>query len=186
MAGNQSVVSICSNALIMLGAEPISDLSGADAGTVAASNLFENAYQNVLESYDWNFARKKVQLARKQAAPINTYDYAFSLPTDLLRLINADSSDYDIIGNELQSSSQSVYIEYVANTDINKAPYYFANALELMMASKLAIPVTGDIDKASLYMGLYERAIRKARHLDARQTPTKDIVSKPFIDARFN
>ena len=184
MAGNTSAVSVSSNALILLGAEPIQDFSGNDAGTVAASNLFNTTYQDLLQAYDWDFARKYRELARSAATPDSGYNYKFLLPSDCLRVISTSSYDYQIAGGEIHTNDSQLKIEYVASVEINLAPVYFVNALEYMMAGKLAIPVTGDIDKADIYTKLAMQMIRKARHLDARQTPTQDIISKPFIDVR--
>ena len=184
MAGNQSAISICSNALILLGADPISDFSGKDAGSVAAANLFEVTYTEVLQSYDWNFSMVQRTLNRSPESPLFDYANKFPLPADCLRVARVSDSNYDILEHAIHSNSSSVSIAYIALTDINKAPIYFTNALEYLMAAKLSIPVTGDIDKASLYSQLAEKAMRKARHLDSRQTPTKDIQSKPFIEVR--
>lgn len=184
MAGNQSAISICSNALVLLGAEPISDFTSNDAGTVSAANLFPNTYLEFLQGYDWNFAKVQRTLSRDPQIPLLDFKNKFALPADLLRVINTSERKYDIVGDYIYADSDSISLTYVAQVDINKAPIYFTNALEYFMASKLAIPVTGDLDKMSVYSQMASASLKKARHIDSRQTPAQDVVSKPFIEVR--
>lgn len=172
MAGNSTEIRISSNALILLGDEPISDYNGAGAGSVSSSNLFRPTYISLLSSYPWGFARKYKKLARLSEAPIDGYQYKFALPPEMLRLVDCSSSRFDLMGGNLLSDEQEVTIDYVADVAVDLAPEYFSTALELLLAEKLAVPVTGDLDKASYYKreaGLY---IKKARFLDSTQTPT--------------
>jgi hypothetical protein len=186
MNGNRTAVSICSNALIMLGAEPIANFEGEGACSVASANLFNPTYISLLQSYDWNFTRKQAQLNRLAEKPLMGYSYKFALPTDCLRIISVTATDYELIENTVYANQAEIYCDYVASIDVTKAPIYFTSALEYLLASKLAIPVTGDLNKADIYKRMTDEALKKARHLDSRQTPTRAIVSKPFIDARYN
>ena len=78
------VTSICSNALLMLGAQTVASTSdGTDRSTLAA-NLYESARDSVLRSHPWNCATKRVVLAPDSAAPAFGYAAQFALPSDFL------------------------------------------------------------------------------------------------------
>jgi len=53
---------------------------------VAANNVWEYVRDLVLEAKDWRFAKTREKLGRAPVSPIYTYDYAYILPNDFLRL----------------------------------------------------------------------------------------------------
>lgn len=184
MSGNQTEISIVSNALILIGAEPITSYEDSGDPGIVGKSLFHGAYHELLQSYDWDFARKVVSLSRLAGETLSGYSAKYQLPSDMLRMIDADSASYDILGSELHTNASTVQIEYVADVNVESAPIYFTNALEYTLAAKLAVPLTGDLNKSDYYSKIAISAQRKARHNDARQTPNLAIQSKPFLEAR--
>jgi len=185
MAGNTTDVQIASNALILLGHQPIASFTEPTAGAEVASNLYQSSYDSMLTTYRWRFATKKAQLARLSAAPINEWSYAYQLPTDLLYVINTQSSsNYEIYGDKLYTNAQTESIDYIYSVSPDKLPAYYVKALELFLAMQFAIPVTGDTDKATIYQRMYEKQMKVARYTDSTQRPQDSFVDSPYTDVR--
>ncbi len=79
MAAGDTALSICSDALLLLGAKPISSFDeGTDEASVA-NRLYADIRDQSLVTYPWSFSFKKVKLARLITTPINEYKYEYGL-----------------------------------------------------------------------------------------------------------
>lgn len=180
-----SKIQLSSNALILLGDQPISSFDDTGAGARSASNLYESAYLSILSSHRWNFATKKTTLSRLTAKPLNEYLYQFQLPTDMVRLTSTyPVSNYKILEDKLYSDSQAVSIDYIYKVSEDKLPSYFIKAFEYYLAVQLAIPVTEDFNKMELMQRMYERESRNARYSDSQSAPAVPIQDDPYIRVR--
>ena len=185
MAGNSSDVSLASNALLLLGHRAIASFTESDSGAEVASNLFEHSYRAVLSSHRWRFATKQARLSRLTASPQSVYSYQFQLPSDMVYLIRAIGvENYEIYEEKLYSNSNDVSIEYIYDIDSSYLPSYYAKMFEFYLASQFAIPITGDIDKASYYAREYEKALVKAKFTDSSQRPNDAFSYNPYVDVR--
>jgi len=175
-----SKVQLASNALILLGDSPISSFTEEGAGAVAASNLYESSYLAMLSSHRWNFATTKATLARLTGTPKNEYKYKFQLPADLVSLITTyPASNYKILGDKLYTDAATCDIDYIFKVTEDKFPAYFITAFEYYLASRLAVPVTEDLNKADMMVQLYDRESRKARYTDSQSTTNVPIQDDP-------
>lgn len=180
-----SKVQIASNALILLGDEPISSFNDPGAGAKAAGNLYESSYLSILKSHRWNFATQKAVLARLVEVPKNEYKYQFQLPTDIVLLITTyPVSTYRILGDKLYSDSLEIQIDYIFRIDESQLPAYFIKAFEYYLATQLSIPITEDLNKHDLIRKMYERESRSARYADSQSQPSVAIVDTPYIIER--
>jgi len=185
MAGNAAEISLSSNALLLLGHQPIASFTEGTAGSQVAENLFEHSYKAVLTTYRWRFATKQAKLARLVATPNNVYTYQFQLPVDLLYLIRAVSVyDYEIYEDKLYTNEESIDIEYTYNVSADKLPSHYAKMFEFYLAAQFSIPITGDLEKAQFYNAKYERALSQAKFADASQRPNQEFEYSPYADAR--
>ncbi len=180
-----SDVQIASNALILLGDEPISSFNDTGAGAKAAANLYESSYLSILKSHRWNFATKKATLARLTETPTNEFAYQFQLPTDLVLLITTyPVSTYRILEDKLYSDSLTIEVDYIYRVEEAKLPGYFIKAFEYYLATQLSIPVTEDLNKHDLIRQMFERESRSARYADAQSQPSVGIIDTPYIVER--
>lgn len=192
MAGNTSKIELISNALILIGDAPISSLEDRGAGSIAASNLYENTYRGLLSEHMWRFAIKNAQLSRLAGEPTTPYKYAFQLPSDFIYLVRAGGKnnygaiqDFEIYEDQVHCNYPELWVDYTYRVNEDKLPAWFVQTFEFLLASKLAIPVTGNSTRAQYYAGEYERQVRKARHADASERPNKVIQDNPFVTARY-
>lgn len=173
-------IEIISNAMILIGANPISDLSEGTEGLVAAS-LYENTYRGLLASHSWRFATKKRQLSRLTETPLNEWAYQYQLPSDLITVFRVqDSTDYEIYGDKIYSDQPELYIDYRYRVDETLLPDYYTLTLQFLLAAQFAIPITDNSQRAQVYQGLYEDQLRRAKGIDSSARPQDAIVDSPL------
>ena len=185
MTGNTSNISLASNALLLLGHEPISSFTEATSGATIASNLYENSYLSLLTNHRWRFATKKAQLARLTAAPLNEYNYSFQLPSDCIYLIKTTTSNYEVYGDKLYCNDLEIYVDYTYRVDEDKLPPYFTKMLEFFLSAQFAISLTGSIEKGEYFSKLYLNELKRAKFADSTQTPQDSFVDSPYLSARY-
>ena len=84
-------ISICSNALLKIGAESITSFLDGTAEAEVAANLYPLIRDGLLASYPWSFAVGQKSLPRLAGVPLADYSYAYRLPNDFLRVLSAGS-----------------------------------------------------------------------------------------------
>lgn len=176
-------IEIISKALVLIGANSISSLSEGTEGEVAAL-LYEEAYLGLLSSHNWRFATKKQQLSRLTEVPVNEFSYMYQLPSDLVTVVKVqDGTDYEIYGDKLYSDQPEVYIDYRVRVDELLLPPHFVLALQFLLASEFAIPITDNSQRAQVYNGMYEAQLRRAKYIDSSEHPNDAIAHQPLVEA---
>jgi hypothetical protein len=210
MASGDSNVTICNQALNLLGADVISSFSDTtnDAATVC-NNLYDTIKKQTLSLYPWSFALTKVQLARSSTTPINEWSYQYDLPSTAvsgtpLQVYNSSATrvlpiqNYELLytasGPTIATNESSVYIDYITSgISEGLMPSYFVQLLVYMMAWHLAEPVTDQTTKADYWRtvalgSLTENGrggyLRQAMNIDGRGKPNYAIVDFPLADVR--
>jgi len=179
-----SAVQLASNALLLLGHEPISSFTESTAGAQIASNLYETTYQSLLTQHRWRFASKQAIAARLAATPINEFSYQFQKPSDCLYLIRTSTENYEVFEDKIYANVSELNIEYLYRVQEDKLPPYFAKMFEFMLAAQFAIPLTGSIEKAQFYTGIYKDQLRIAKFTDSTQRPQDTFIDSPYTDVR--
>lgn len=184
-----SKIDIVSNALLLVGDNPISSFDDPGAGAQVAAAIYPDTYTSVLSEHPWGFAFKELQLSRlsQQPDPATNFQYAFQLPADLIRIWKImDYSNYVIVGTLLYSNSKELLCRYIAQVEETELPPHFVKALEYKLAADFAIAVTEDTGKSQLYEQKYLRQISLARTIDSQGRPQVPIVDSPFVDVRLS
>jgi hypothetical protein len=172
-------IEIVSNAMILIGANPISSLTEGTEGLVASA-LYETSYSGLIASHSWRFATKQRQLSRLTEAPLKTYQYQYQLPSDVITIVRViDGSDYELYMDKLYTNAPEVHIEYRFRVDETLLPDYFQLTLQFLLAAQFAIPITDNTQRAQLYEGLYERQLARAKFIDSSSRPNH-AVTNPF------
>lgn len=170
---------IANHALRLLGQGTIVSLDdGSDTGN-KVDDIYEDTRDNLLRSHPWNFATKRVQLARSSNAPAFEFDYAYVLPADWLRTISVHDNDAghgtvlyrsELSGTQrvLVSSSDAIYLRYVSQvTDPNLMSVDFRMAFVLSLARDLSISIASSNTMQESFDRQAQRALAKARSTDA-------------------
>jgi len=149
MAAGDTKLTICSDAMILIGASPISSFAEATDASKTADRLYDDIRDTSIQQYPWSWSIKKVKLAQLDSAPINEWKYAYALPGDILGDPQAlfDSSavgarprrDWEIYGTSIFCNYEQVWIDYQYRVDESRFPSYFVNFLKHSLAATFAV-----------------------------------------------
>lgn len=186
---------ICNMALGLLGESRILALTDTDATARACALWYESTRDAVLRSHKWNFARKHAVLSRLDARPLFTWQYAFALPADFLRVYEVNDSEeglddpWVIEGDKLLSDCDVINLVYVYRMmDASKFDPLFQEALSYKLAEKLATTLRGSSSQVVDFTTQYERITAPlARRIDANERRDRKPLMpfrSQFVDAR--
>lgn len=181
-------INIASNALVLIGDNPIQSFDDAGAGAQAAKSLYPETKKRLLSEHPWSFALKQQKLSKLSQKPdlLTNFRNAFQLPTDLIRIWNIQShSDYILIGDLLYSNENEILATYIFDVEETRLPPHFVKGLEYSLASDFAMSVTEDRNTAQLYEVKGRNTINQAMTIDSQGRPQQSIIDSPLIDARM-
>lgn len=183
-----SKINLISNALILIGDNPINTLVGNSRAQVVATNLYSNIVETELTKHRWGFARRKAQLSQTTGTPIDSdYAYIYQLPANLLVLIKVNpNTKYQIYGDKLYTNnSGAMYCDYIENVAESEWPVYFSKMIEYALATDFASSIRDSASSGQDMASKYILASRIARYTDSQQHPQDAIAHKPFLDVRY-
>ena len=203
MASGDTSLSICSDALLMLGANPISSFTeGTDEANICNS-LYPDIKHKTIATYPWSFSFKKVQLARLITTPTTEYQYEYALPSDMIgtpralfisSLGSASQRDYRLMGGKLLTDYNEVYVDYQFNVEEYEMPHYFVQNMKYQLVWHLAMPITDQLEKTDYWRTVAQGTpgengrggyMRQAMNIDGQGQPTNSLQDFPLIDVRY-
>lgn len=203
MAAGDTAITICSDALLMLGAKAITSFNDGTDESSVCDRLYPDIRDSTLTMYPWSFTLKKIQLARLVTTPTSVWRYEYLLPGDKLasprtvyETANPGSpvqKDWEIQGDKLLTNLPTVFIDYQFQTPEYAMPQYFVQLLKYMMAWHLALPITEQSDRAQYWQGIAVGAaaengrggyMRTAMNIDGQGQPTRVIEDYSLIAVR--
>lgn len=204
MASGDSALSVCSDALILIGADPISSFTeGTDAANTC-DRIYPNIRDQALQAYPWTFSFQKTVLARLVTTPVNEYKYEYSLPGNRLgpprRVFNSGVSSaypiqaYRLLGDNLLTNETAIWVDYQYSVPEHSLPVYFVQLLKYIMAWHLCTPITDQVEKAIYWErvavgspGENNRGgyFRTAMNIDGQGQPVSAIEDFSLIEVRY-
>ncbi|MGO2200505.1 hypothetical protein [Pseudomonas helleri] len=185
-------VSICSNALLMLGAQTINDFAdqlNLDRAKLCA-NLYPTVRDDMLRSHSWNCAIKRAVLAPDAVAPAFGYTHSFELPADFMRVLevgtNGSQIDYLVEGRTIQANTTVLELRYVFRNEVeNTWDAHLVKLVTLAMAAALAYPVTQSSALQQSFEQKLEMTLKRARAVDGQEDPPQTLGDERLLRARF-
>lgn len=187
-------IDICSRALVMIGANPITSFNEGTDEAVAASNLYESTVQNALSMHPWTFAVGHVQLSRLEDEPDGKWDAAYQLPSspDCLAvrtvMVNGYPIEFDRFEDNIHcdaSTADEVILKGIFRVDEQFWPPYFQRYVTLVMAALLAESVAAKTDLANVMEDRAEKQFARARSMDSQGRTAVKFDTSRFITRRF-
>jgi hypothetical protein len=186
---------ICNLALDILKEASISSINDDRPVANWCRRNFPVTRDACLSLANWNFATKRASIAAEATGPAFGWDYAYTLPTDCLRVIALTYEGYDesnpvrhIIegGAIFTNSSGPLPIRYVARIEnYNAYSPLFIEALSARLAFKMAHWLTGKTGYQQVAQGIYEQAMNDAWLADAIEGDQPRAADNDWIDARY-
>lgn len=208
-----SKVDICNFALQNLGANSITSI---DEGTTEANECklrYNSSRRALLQMHQWNFAIKRVALARDTATPAFNYNYQFTMPADYLYMIMTSLEEqfqspapqivnsflyvhdvpyyggidkYRIEGNKLLSYEEEVKIVYVA--DEQNTGLYSSTFVELLaryLSYQIAYRVVGSRSERDSQKTIFEQELQEFQSIDSQQGVFDRLEVSRFLSEHF-
>jgi len=156
----------------------------------------------VLESRDWNFATKRIEIAESSdTEPVFNFDSSFKIPSDCARVVEVwdnkrGNQNTRYTTNNLQwqqegeyisaDTSSQVWVKYIEKVeDPNRFTASFITALSTYLAYRLAIPVSANRTLKADLIGEYNALLDEASANDGMTGRTKVLRSNVLIGSRF-
>lgn len=183
-------VSICSNALLLLGAQTIASFDETTDRARLAANLYDDTRRGVLRAHPWNCCVKRVALAADTVAPVFDFAYRFALPGDWLRTLQVGEDgapvDYATEAGYLLADEDPLYLRYVFDNEA-EATYdaLLIEALTHAMAAAMAYPITKSASMAQLADARYQGVLRQARAVDGQDDPPQTLGDNRLLASRY-
>lgn len=194
-----SAVDICNLGLAHLGDEAaVSAISPPD-GSVQASHcarFYPIARDACLEAHSWGFATRRVAPANVASAVPSSWQYAYALPAECLKVLNVwgedyseDDKGYDFVvesnasqGTMVYTNAENATIRYIVRvTDTTKFTPMFVTALSYLLAAYLSGPIVKGREGMSVAQAMYKMFLSEVvkaaasdssnRKLDIKHTP---------------
>ena len=186
----QSDISLCSKALIKLGAKSITSFNENTAEAQVANQLYTSVRDALLSSYPWRFATAQVNLARLTENPTADYAYAYQLPNDFLRALSAGCGygkglNYRIYQNTLQTNAENVTLTYLFLPKEENFPAFFDELLIAKLAAEFCLPLTENTSRTEFLIKQASNIFSQAKLIDSQQSLPESIIDFPLIEVRL-
>lgn len=188
---SDTALDICSRALLLIGANPITSFADGDTPSVVANKIYESTLRAQL-TRRWGFTRTTVLLTASATPPIGgAWASSFDLTSDLLVIhrieINGLPIRYERFEHTIHcnaATTDAVFMTYSRRVLESEFPPYFTDALELELASRFAFPLTGQQDLAAVLRRQALDAWRLARVAGAQEQSARRLPISRFLAFR--
>jgi len=206
----RSALDVANQALARLGESGLASFTEDSAPARRVHSLYEPTILTLLGRYDWQFARRRIELARDAAgAPINRWKYAYLMPAVNDKRVGIplgvfDSLDenadrvfrYRIESRWILCEYETVVIEYTSRLREAEWPGYFLSLAIEALAADFALPLTESVSREAHHRdNAYGTSRRRndgglfadATRADSRGAPTRSLLddSDPISQVRF-
>ena len=182
--------------LSKIGQQPITSRTQGTTTSNAVDDIYDDLRDDLLRAHPWNFATKRVKLARSSTTPTYEYDYGYPLPADWLRTISVHDNDAgsgtldsrtEILNGQIAiiTSAEAVYLRYVYRvTDPNLMTADFVTALALAIGRDLAVIIASSNTLEDQLNKRFEKKIAQARSSDAIGAPPERRPVGSWVKSR--
>lgn len=180
-------VSICSNALLMLGDKPINSFDDNSNRALLAANLYPSMRDMALRAHPWNCATKRVILAPASTPPEFGYSHRFLAPADLLRVLDIDGvTDYQLEGRYILADTKIIRLRYIwRNEDEATWDALLVEAMTMVMRAAFSYSTTASVSLEQMVRQLLKDMLREARAVDAQENPPETLGDEGLYRAGF-
>lgn len=190
-------VTICSNALMMLGAKPIASFSESEGigsnldRAKLCAGLYPDLRLAILRGHYWNTTARRVVLSPDATKPAFGYAYRFLLPGDWLRTWGVGDRntrgrlDYRTEGRYLVCDDPVLPLLYGANVPESEWDTLLVDVMTLAMAARLAYPITASTSVEEAKKIELRNLLKEARATDGQDDPPETLGDFPLMRSRF-
>lgn len=157
-----------------------------------ASSRFDDVAEQLLRAHPWSFATAHATLGQTEA-PAHGYRYAYTLPDDCLRVIDARPAEdlrapqarFSVVGNLLFTNATPCNLRYVRRlTDPSGWTPDFADAVATRLAAEIAPLAAQSFGLGASLLQLAQIAFQQAQASDAAEHSERLPLGSSYILAR--
>ena len=198
MAGH---IDIINRALSKLGENRITSLDDNCKAAALAQSIYPMLRDQEISSHNWGFARKRTMLPTLSEKPLFGFPWAYLLPSDCLRVIEAGSWPAPQMADLINAPNQSYTIEngqilsyetpplclvYLARVeDVALYPPVFSETLASHLAYEMAESLTGSQNKKEGLWREYDLTLKKAKRWGAINLAPQSPQDNTWLWARY-
>ena len=191
-----SKIDIAQQAMVLVGLQPLTSFDDKTDEALSANLLYETVVKDCLSQHTWNFATGQKALNRLADTPVDIWDAAYQLPTDVEPLIvqtltNDDVTvQYDRYEDKVYtldaevSSEDTLVATYQFRADEDAWPPYFVMYVVYRLASTFALSIIRKGDIAQSLSQLAEQQFTRAKTRDSQAVTTNKIKLSRFANIR--
>jgi hypothetical protein len=185
-----SEVDICNLALNKIGQNTIISLT-EDSKAARICNLFyADTRDSLLRQHPWNFAVKRVELAKLTTTPVFGFDNEFQLPSDCLRVMYTNlqfpQDKFRIEGKKLLADSDSIKVEYISRVeDTTQFDALFVDALWMSLAARISYNISDNNTLVNFLDNKVKEVIRHAKSIDGQEGIPYPIAADDWLNSRL-
>lgn len=186
-----SAVGICSNALLMLGDNPIASFDETTDRARLAANLWPQVRDYVLRSHPWNCAVRRVVLSPELTKPAFDYGAQFLLPPDWLRILSVglegERPRYRVESGLIVMDGSTCPLRYIwRNDQTDTYDAMLSHALTAGMRTVFAYGITQSTSLEQLLQQVMAPILKQARAVDGSEDEPEALDHAPLYEARFS
>lgn len=199
-------VALCNRALSAMGSQSsIVNLTEDSTEARECSKHFDAVRDALLAKAHWNFARRTRALSLLKTASLSgewtsiwpepPWGYSYAYPSDCVKFRYLYSKSPAVLGSDLTDSGSALRViltndpgaiaVYTARiTETNVWEPEFVEAMVFILASRLSIPLSGDMNLMARNLQLAQMQIEEAKVLDANEGTNLQQHDPDWIVAR--
>lgn len=187
-------------ALLAIGSQRLTALTDAEERRYRLDDCYDNVLAECLESGQWNFATKAVEIQSEDSIePTFGYSYAFLIPSDLANLTGISSSEtfnppLDRYSEEVGywwADVDPIYVQYVSSDsdyggDLTAWTPSYERYVYLTLAERVCMALTEGDAKFQAVMQMAKKAKRDAMANDAMGQSAPVVRAGSWVSSRFS
>lgn len=183
-----SKYSICSDACVLIGADPINSFDDMSVESEACKAVYHEVYENLLRHRDWTFTRDYVCLNKLNKCSYLGYKYVYQIPNTVIGVLQGyNAIEYKITNNKELHCNVDNFVAYCkVRPDESQLPLDFVLLMKYAIAADISTPVT---ENASI-QGNFEQktALQMTRCVnnDLIQEPDTTYFADDLTSAWYN
>lgn len=183
-----SDVAICNLALQKLGASRITSLTEDSRNARSCNACYEFIRDAEMRRYPWNFSKTRTTLAPDATEPDFDYGYAFTLPSDCLRLLppSRNALDWQVEGGKILTNDgdtlEIIYLKRVTDPTLFDAA--FVECFAAKLAWHICEEITQSNQKKADILSEYKMLVAEARRANAFERTSDEPPEDDWLAAR--
>ena len=187
----QTSFQICSAALVLVGANPITSFDGSSTESTVAGQIYEPTVQALLSLPRWTFAKKWKTLEQKAGTPLARGEVQYHTPADMMTLVAVlDGQDnpvpFTLAEQAIIMRAAGVYLaEYLYRAPESVWPPLFAKAVTSELASLFALAIPRSQELSDGWQKRHSSIdLPRARNVDAQSQTSRRLPTGRFVNVR--